>query len=447
MPLKVKSFQNNSNKKLKKDTEIEKNKTTKAKIDEITQPFHMKNNTVLTKKLKFSNILENRRNTKKKILNKKLGFFKETLQKNLRLDRKRSSMTSRGEKNIRKPFMRKERLTKNNEKKSSKRREFFKRKRNSKLGKENDNSIINGQIKLQISRNSKSRESSLNFTFKDKSFNLTRNLSVKLKSFTSRNKRENLVKNQISPRSISSKIKSGNYSNNRSRTKKKLSNGNIEKRRLKTGNKKSNNISSFGKEKSYSREGKRRFKDFSKRNQTLENIFKSAIKKIPNLRSRKNSVRSRTSINSFENHFFPKIAMKNSINSNIGSQIEIMRMSNYNQNNKENEKNLVHKIAYNIAPPLSARSYSKCSINTPNNRSFRYTNSISRQNKEFGKNVKFIIKDQGGKFNRNREDDYNYGYIKKMSHVLKKSKVGKKRQISKFTLRLDDLQKKLKEKF
>lgn len=446
MPLKVKPFQVNS-----KNVNGGKKALIKAKIEQVTNPNFLNKKSSFSKKLKFQNIphnLEKRRNTKKKIFNKKLGFFKETFQKNLRLGRKKSR-----ERRLKKHIQGRKnsgigRKTSGiGRTKPKKRREFFKRKRSSKArrgSKENDSGYLNGQIRLQISRNSQSRESSLNFTFKDKSFNLTRNLSVKLNSFTSRNNRKNqekMILNKISPRSISSKR--GQYSKTSRRRKKSKS------RRNGSRSKGRSHLSSYQKERSIVA---RRYKNKRERNQTLENIFKNAIKKIPNLKSRKHSVRSRASINSFENHFVPKMSLKNSVGlkekkASFGGEIckrDVL-------SRRKSPKNLVEKIAFKVAP-LSARSYSKYSVSTPRNHSFRFfANSTKKKKfenfkgkKSLESSVKYITKEVNRKRN---EDDYNYGYLKKMSNMLKKSKISKKRQISKFTLKLDDLQKRLRKKF
>lgn len=102
MPLKVKPLQDNLN---ILNNNLNKGQSIKSKIDQITKPFLQKNIS-LNKKLKFQNIknLEKRRNTKKKILNRKLGFFKETLHKNIKSQRRKSKDKSK----IRKPFLKKE---------------------------------------------------------------------------------------------------------------------------------------------------------------------------------------------------------------------------------------------------------------------------------------------------------------------------------------------------
>lgn len=441
MPLKAKVFDTNV---ANFNVTLSKNQTIKATIDQMTKPFHQKN-VLLNKKIKYHGIknLEKRRNTKKKIFSKKLGFFKETLEKNLRLERKKS----RGRK-IKNPFTSRQRQKLESvSKERQHRKEFFKRKRSSKYGKEekeNNSELLNGQIKLQISRNSKSRESSLNFTFKDKSFNLTRNLSVRLKSFSSRGKKRDDFIRRMARRSISSKR--SNLMKERRRSKKRSSRPKANSRS------KGSNLSSYRHTQDKSM-GNKKYKSKHERNKTLENIFKTAIRKLPNLKSRKLSVRSRTSINSFENHFVPKLTLKKSKTLRPKSPFLVSERLKKTVFHKQ-VPNLADKIALKVAP-LSARSYSNQILNTPRNRSFKYFNTTSTKKKNQSSlkkskaksSLKISKENENFKQEQMREDDYNYGYIKKMSNILKKSKISRKRKLTKFTMKLDDLHKKLKRKF
>ena len=414
---------------------------------------------ILSKKLDLTGY-QNLRKTKKKLINKKLGFIRmnsiQTDQKHRRgrlSERRYLGSRTQGLKDS--VNQRKQSKSRKRGKKKSKRRGNGKeildeldgmRGHVTERNHSRKGSALANKANLSKIVRSMSRDNSSNFTFRDKSLTLKRNISVRLGSLASKTRRIG-IKKQLNPSRTSRRksstrsrktrtkgIKSRtrgikNSSNNKSRSKSKILNKDFR-----------NSTSKRYREKLFSRHGR------AEKSPILHQAFLATRHNIPNFLNRKVSHgHTRRSINSYENHFGRK---------GKSTQFEAYehspRKELLSSSKKANHRNVsTSKKLFNF----NDRSYSTNDYLTPKYKDRKFFNSRKssakrrqRKTTRLGESSQFkqVNLDQTEMMQTyfTKENEYNYIYLKKMSNMLKKSKV-KKQRVNEFTLKIGKLHKKL----